>query len=208
MGSGLRFAIHPSNHIVIYNYDGAGRLADNGSNLAFSGNLGDGVTRTYAKGTSYDAGSRMTRELFGTDTLLYHNQHYNVRGQLYDTRVGSGTDGNGSEWTWNRGALQMYYEPSYTLGASGSNNNGNILMTAQHLPNNDQASSEVVDYQQYSYDSLNRLTSVLETSQPSPGNWTTPYQQSYLYDRWGNRTIDQGNTWVRASPSPTLELTQ
>jgi YD repeat-containing protein len=37
---------YPSGHAVTYNYDSAGRLADNGVNLAFTGNLGDGVLPT------------------------------------------------------------------------------------------------------------------------------------------------------------------
>lgn len=171
---------------MTYNYDGAGRLGDNGSNLALTGNLGDGVTRTYAKGLTYDAGGRMIRELFGTDTLLYHNQHYNGRGQLVDVRVGSGTDGNGSEWTWNRGCLQMFYTPDFTWGASGPSNNGNLLRSLQCLPNNDQITSFSMNNEDYTYDSLNRLTSASEAG--------PIYTQSYTYDRWGNRTIDYNNS--------------
>jgi RHS repeat-associated protein len=193
-GSGLRFLRYPSSHTVTYNYDSAERLADKipgsqtPSELAFSGNLGEGgvTTRTYAKGITYDAGGRMTREQFGTDTLLYHNSHYNVRGQLYDTRVGSGTDGNGSEFTWNRGCLQMYYESSYTWGASGPSNNGNLLRSLQYLPNNDQITSFAMNNEDYTYDSLNRLTSASEAG--------PIYRQSYTYDRWGNRTIDYNNS--------------
>ena len=51
---------YPSGHTVTYNFDVAGRLNDkDGSNLAFSGNLGDGVPRTYLSALSYDEASRL-----------------------------------------------------------------------------------------------------------------------------------------------------
>jgi YD repeat-containing protein len=54
---------YPSDHTVSYNYDAAGRLADNGGYPAFSGNLGDGSQRTYAGGLSYDEASRLQAAL-------------------------------------------------------------------------------------------------------------------------------------------------
>lgn len=43
-------------------------------------------------------------------TPLYPNLHYNNRQQLYDVRLGTGSnDGQGQEWTWNRGAIQILY---------------------------------------------------------------------------------------------------
>ena len=65
---------YPSYHVVNYTYDVAGRLGDSGSNLAFTGSLGDGVTRTYASITgvnAYDAASRLQEEKFGTTTPIY-----------------------------------------------------------------------------------------------------------------------------------------
>ena len=41
---GVTSQTYPSQHSVTYNYDPAGRVADkDASNLAFTGNLGDGV---------------------------------------------------------------------------------------------------------------------------------------------------------------------
>jgi YD repeat-containing protein len=57
---------YPSTHTVNYNYDGAGRLADNGSNLAFTGNLGaGGDPRNYSTAIIYDSAGRMTKEQLG-----------------------------------------------------------------------------------------------------------------------------------------------
>ncbi|HEY9282686.1 MAG TPA: hypothetical protein VIP46_04445 [Pyrinomonadaceae bacterium] len=84
----------PSGRTVNYTqFDAAGRLK------AVSGNLGDGVARTYAtgrnlvtgveEGIQYDAAGRILEEKYGTQTPLYHKRHYNARGQLYDVRLSS-----------------------------------------------------------------------------------------------------------------------
>src|SRR5439155_22777076 len=57
---------YPSNHLVSYNYDGAGRLADkDAQHLAFTGNLGDGTPRTYSAGDTYSPFGGLTQEQFG-----------------------------------------------------------------------------------------------------------------------------------------------
>src|ERR1041385_3420098 len=75
--------IYPSGHSVTYNYDGAGRLADkDAQNLAFTGNLGDGVPRTYSRGISYASTGQLKQEQFGTTTPVYDKLFYNSRQQL------------------------------------------------------------------------------------------------------------------------------
>ncbi|MDX2033858.1 MAG: hypothetical protein SF339_24505, partial [Blastocatellia bacterium] len=45
----------------------------------------------------------------------------------------------------------------------------------------------------YGYDGLNRLTSVTESQQDHTGAWTLNlFTQTFLYDRWGNRTVSCG----------------
>ena len=58
------------------------------------------------------------------------------------------------------------------------------------IPNNEQNTSSVSWYQQYEYDSLNRLTEVHEHASNNSLLW----RQSYAYDRYGNRTINAGAT--------------
>jgi YD repeat-containing protein len=72
---------YPSGRSVTYGYDIAGRLNSD------TGNIGDGVTRSYAASISYSEFGGMQQEQFGTQTALYHKLHYNVRGQLYDVRL-------------------------------------------------------------------------------------------------------------------------
>src|SRR5207245_5615456 len=81
---------YPSQHSVTYHYDSAGRLADkDAQNLAFAGNLGNGgALQTYSRGITYDAGSRITQEQFGTQTAIYNKLFYNSRGQLAEIREG------------------------------------------------------------------------------------------------------------------------
>lgn len=49
----------------------------------------------------------------------------------------------------------------------------------------------------YSYDALNRLSSVTEQAMSASGGWVWQQQlrQAYTYDRYGNRTIDAALTW-------------
>ncbi len=172
---------YPSGHTVSYAYDAAGRTA------SFNGNLGDGVSRSYASAFIYNARHQVTQELFGTQTPLYHKLQYNIRGQLWDVRVSTGSDVNGS---WNRGCLQFFYESTLTHGASGPDNNGNVLKASHYIPLDDQANTWSIPHQLYTYDALNRLSSVAEYSLSSSQPLTQTALQSYTYDRWGNRTIN------------------
>ena len=49
--------------------------------------------RTYATVNLYSPWGGLEREQFGTDTPLYHKQHYTNRGQLYDMRLSTVNDG-------------------------------------------------------------------------------------------------------------------
>jgi RHS repeat-associated protein len=200
---------YPSGHTVSYNYDAAGRLADSGANPAFSGNLGDGWTRTYAGGLSYDEASRMREERFGTLTPLYHKLHYNVRGQLGDVRLSSvAWSSAGGEWDWNRGAFVGYYSQN-DIGAatsaghlvSGPENNGNLKRAEVYIPtdangtyNETSAGPFAAFADNYAYDALNRLTSIGGQSYNPSSGWVATVSQAYDYDRWGNRTINAGGT--------------
>jgi YD repeat-containing protein len=110
---------YPSGHTANYNYDQAGRLGDkvpgtqNVQEMAFRGSLGDGVMRTYSSALSYDEASRLSEEKYGTLTPLYHKQHFNVRGQLYDIRLSTVPS---DPWNWNRGAIVNYYDQNCQWG--------------------------------------------------------------------------------------------
>ena len=186
LASGVIHQTYPSLHTVATPPDSIGRTQ------SVTGNLGDGVSRSYASAFLYNARDQITQELFGTQMPLYHKLQYNIRGQLWDVRVSTGPDVNGS---WNRGALQFFYESTYTHGASGPDNNGNVLKTNHYVPLDEQSATWTIHDQFYSYDALNRLSSVAEYFVSNTQPWTQQSLQSFSYDRWGNRKISTGQTW-------------
>jgi RHS repeat-associated protein len=177
---------YPSGHTVTYDPDQAGRLK------SFTGNLGDGVSRTYANNFQYNDFGALQEEQFGTRIPLYHKLHYNLRGQLYDVRL-STLSLQANEFDWNRGCLAFYYG-GYEWGQSGPNNNGNIVSQQHWVPADDSYSNYWYTTDSYNYDSLNRLVSTSEVHGGPSWQSGQDYQQIYNYDRWGNRTVDQNQT--------------
>jgi RHS repeat-associated protein len=177
---------YPSGRTVNFSYDNAGRTD------TFGGYLGDGSSRTYASSFKYDPAGRIQQEQFGTSIPLFHKQHFNSRGQLADIRL-STVSWQTDEWNWNRGAIENWYDSTSGFphpSANGTDNNGSLLRSEVYIP--DQMGSYSYTKQSYSYDSLNRLTSVAEFQNGS----TASYAQAYLYDRYGNRRIDTTSaTW-------------
>lgn len=188
LAGSLKSQLYPSGNSVAYIYDGAGRTS------TFSGNLA-GSSRIYSNNISYSPFGGLAKEQFGTDTALYHKLFYNIRGQLFDARLSSVND----TWDWNRGRLILYYSNNHLWGQSGTDNNGNLRIAETWIPpanaTLDQADTLFEDT--YSYDALNRLTSVVDQKTSVAGGWGTwqqQFRQQYTYDRWGNRTIDAAQT--------------
>ena len=208
LAGGVTLQTYPSNRSVTYNYDMAGRLGDKDpQNLAFTGNLGDNNTRTYSAGIVYSSFGSMAKEQFGTDTALYNKLFYNSRGQLSEIRVSTSYTGP-TDTTWNRGAIINHYSNNCSGMCGGTNsttsmtdNNGNLKKQEVYVPNDDQlpTTSWTTWYQQYDYDNLNRLQRVKEFNSSNTQLW----QQEYGYDRYGNRTLHQTNTWGPNGGPPT-----
>ena len=166
---------YPSGRSVTYNYDSAGRLGDkDAQNPAFTGNLGDGVLRTYARDIKYSPWGSLKFEQFGTTSAVYNKLHYNIRGQLCDVRASNAND----EWGGELGALVNHYSTSWAHCGSGADNNGNVLMSQTII-------NSYYMEDRYSYDALNRLTAVNEHQNGA----THTGSQQYDYDRYGNRKI-------------------
>src|SRR5258708_6682269 len=178
---------YPSNHAVTNTYDNAGRLQ------SLTGTLGDNTPRTYTSGIAYDAGSRMTQEQFGTTIPIYNKLFYNSRGQLAEIREGK----TPNDTSWQRGAIINFYDTCWGMcsGQSMPNDNGNLKTQQVFIPRTDDVNYDQnpdTFSQSYDYDSLNRLQDVHDG---------TVWRQQYSYDRFGNRTIDQGNTWNAGTPT-------
>jgi RHS repeat-associated protein len=206
LAGNVRKQTYPSGRAVEYTqFDAAGRLK------RVTGSLGDGAARTYSTGfdpsgvetgIQYDAASRLTREAFGTETLLHHKRHYNARGQLYDVRVGSAPD----EWNWNRGAVILYYDGQHQWQGSGPDNNGNLTRMQHWVPGDDAVTTYALSDQYFQYDALNRLKSVNEYQEGTSVSRGHAFAQGYDYDRWGNRRIDAAATWGAGVPAPQFTV--
>jgi hypothetical protein len=143
-----------------------------------------------ARAITYVSSGALKQERFGTTTPVYNKLSYNSRLQLAEILTGT----SGGDDSWNRGKIIN----SYSLQCSGAScnatdNNGNLRKQQVYIPADDQVSSSTSWYQQYDYDNLNRLQRVHEYT----GNTALDWQQEYVYDRWGNRTIRQepDKTW-------------
>jgi RHS repeat-associated protein len=189
----VKSTTYPSTRSVIYSYDSAGRTN------AMTGNLGDGLNRNYSTGITYDAGTRMVQEQFGTTASIYNKLFYTSRGQLAEIREGL-TPSNDS---WERGAIINSYSSSCSgicAGFSMPTNNGNLLKQEHRIPG---ANGQLVasPTQEFHYDELNRLDWVKEG---------TTWKQRYTYGRYGNRRIDQSpsNTFGVGIPKPDFGLNE
>src|SRR5207248_1470920 len=100
----------------------------------------------------------MSKEKFGTTTPIYNKLFYNSRGQLAEIREGT-YNATDNTW-WNRGAIINHYSNNYGCWGASCNapdNNGNLMKQEVYIPNDDNISGYSMWWQQYSYDSLNRL---------------------------------------------------
>ena len=161
---------YPSDRVVDYVYDGAGRI----------GGVKTGADGWYAGGTGtnavdYEPHGGVKQLLLGNG--LWEQRRYNVR--LQPTRIGLGTTKTTGSLTATgptptAGLLLL----DYSYGASS--NNGNVL--SQRI----RVGTSLNQNQVYTYDALNRLKTAGETGSG------TAWSQTYTYDRYGNRRVTAG----------------
>jgi RHS repeat-associated protein len=88
-----------------------------------------------------------------------------------------------------RGAIINHYSNQagcWGASCNATDNNGNLRRQEVYIPRPDSTDWDKFA-QFYEYDALNRLQSVRENENGRAVQW----QQQYVYDRYGNRTIDQ-----------------
>jgi len=182
LASAVTLLTYPSDHRITNSLDTIGRL------LSVAGNLGvGGGDRTYTSGILYTPGGALTKEQFGTNTAVYNKQFYNSRGQLAEIRVSTGYTGP-TDYTADRGAIVNAYSSQCAgicIGSSMTDNNGNLKKQEIHIP------GYQMRWQQFDYDTLNRLDWVSEVLDGGAEQW----KQKFTYDRFGNRTINTGITY-------------
>jgi RHS repeat-associated protein len=206
---------YPSGRSVTYTYDVSGDLT------GFTGNIGDGVSRTYSTGIQYNPQGQLIREQFGTSTPLYHRRHYNSRGQLFDVRMGTDSsainDGpNPAQWTgasWNRGALRMFFSSNFIEygwpAVAPQQNNGNLYRQDHFVPTaldgGGAVTGWVMSADYYCYDSLNRVAQTAEETYTSAGGYTpNVFNQQFSYDRFGNRLVS--SAFGTGVPNPGFKI--
>ena len=161
---------YPSERVVDYVYDGAGRIA--GAKTGADGWYAGG---TGSNAVDYEPHGGVKQLLLGNG--LWEQRRYNVR--LQPTQIGLGTaTATGSLTatgpTPTAGLLLLDY--SYGAGS----NNGNVL--SQRI----RVGTSLNQNQVYTYDALNRLKTAGETGSG------TAWSQTYTYDRYGNRRVTAG----------------
>lgn len=129
-------------------------------------------TRDYASQFSYWPHGAV--EKLRLDNGLWEHTQFNARLQV--TQIGLGTSGSDTS------KLKLFYE------YGGTDNNGNVR-TQQITPGAGQAAL----VQNYTYDALNRLKTATEVN-----SWA----QTYDYDRYGNRVVQEGSYFPRWDLTP------
>lgn len=166
LAGGMKSQRYPSGKIVATEYDAAGRIA--GVKNAAGGEF-------YAGGAGDDPAGRIQYAAHGEISALkfgnglWEHADYNTRLQL--RRLGLGTSITDSS------KLQLDY------GYGGLENNGTLL--SQVITVGGSAFSLT-----YRYDAQNRLDLARETRAGGGQTW----QQCFVYDRYGNRTFNSGET--------------
>lgn len=184
---------------------------------------GDPKTQTYPSGKvvefGYDASGDLAQvsKQAGGGSFVYANSFvYAPHGVVEKVRLGNGkwesTAFNGSRQITqvglghsaaDTGLWKINYEygewEGQTLNAQ--RNNGNLARQTITVPTIGTATGFTA-VQTYSYDSLDRLKSAAETI---GGNLT--WKQTFLYDRFGNKNFDTGNTTLQSSESAVAKIT-
>ena len=169
LASEMTSETYPSGRQVITEYDTAGRIAG----------VKKDATTYYAGAAASDATNRIQYAPQGAISVMKLGngkwEHTNFNNRLQPTQIGLGTSGTDSS------ILELDY------GYGTTSNNGNVIsqtITAPGLTLN----------QCYGYDSLNRLSTAEERSGGTICAGTQQWKQAFIYDRYGNRTIDAQNT--------------
>jgi len=175
LASEMTSETYPSGRVVQTEYDAAGRIA---------GVRNQGAPSYYAGSTATDATNRIQYSAHGAVSAMKLGngkwEHTNFNSRFQPTQIGLGTSSADSSM------LELDY------GFGTTSNNGNVL--SQRII----AGTGGMDVtQNYSYDALNRLGSATEV-RTSDGS--QQWQQTYDYDRYGNRAI-RNTSYI---PSPSL----
>jgi RHS repeat-associated protein len=159
---------YPSGRVVQNTFDADGSLSQVQSKKATTS------FSTYADTFSYTSAGKVSSVRLGNG--LWESNAFNSR--LQPTQIALGSALNGTD------LLKLNFDYGSTT------NNGNVLSQTITVPSVG-GSAGFTAVQNYTYDSLNRLKSATETI-----GGAQSWKQTFLYDRFGNRTFDLANTTI------------
>ncbi len=135
------------------------------------------IFRNYASSFVYTAAGAVSSMKLGNGN--FENTQYNSR--LQPTQIGLGASAS----------TQNLLKLEYAYGTTGNaDNNGNVLSQKITVPTVG-SNAGFAATQTYTYDSLNRIHDAIETiAGQTPPSWN----QTFKYDRYGNRNFDEANT--------------
>ena len=158
---------YPSDRVVDYVYDGAGRIAGvkTGADGRYAGGAG-------ANAVDYEPHGGVKQLLLGNG--LWEERRYNRR--LQPTQIGLGTARTTAATLDTATSPRLLLDYSYGT----TTNNGNVASQQIRVGTLDLTQS-------YAYDKLNRLTGATERR-----SGTETWSQTYQYDVYGNRGVTAG----------------
>ena len=168
---------YPSGKIVEFNYDSTGDLSRVGKPSGF----------TYASSFSYTPHGELTKLRLGNGR--WETTQFNSRQQI--TEIGLGFSESDS------GLWKAKYEYGEWQGSTLDvlKNNNSLAQQTITVPTIGAATGFTAT-QKYFYDPLDRLNSANETI-----SGAQTWKQTFLYDRYSNRTIDPANTTLLSTES-------
>ncbi len=176
---------YPSGRIVKNVLDNNGALSKVQSRKNASG-----VFWNYARNFTYTASGTVSS--FELGNFLWESTVFNSR--LQPTQIGLGKSKYAPNTTNPATDLldldYQYGDPLSNGSVDATKNNGNISKQTITVP----AVGNVLGFsavQIYTYDALNRIHDARENID---GNTTPQWKQTFVYDRFGNRTFDEANT--------------
>lgn len=182
LADGLVTQTYPSTKTVEFDYDSGGNLAAVGNSAGW----------TYANSFIYTPRGEIERVRLGN--RLWEAKQFNPRHQV--TQIGVGYSST------NTGVWKTNYEYGDWQGSTldAAKNNGNLARQTITVPTIG-AAAGFTAIQTYAYDSLDRLKSAAETIGGS-----STWKQTFLYDRFGNRNFDTGNTTILSNESTAAKV--
>jgi RHS repeat-associated protein len=180
LAGNLTSETYPSGRVVETQYDAGGRLAGvkNHGGAYYAG--GDPGVANNPNLIAYAAHGGVTALRLGNG--LWEHTLYNERLQPYE--IGLGTSSAES----SKLKLEYGYAPTVGGTIDPTKNNGNVHSQRISVPAEGAAPAQTFA-QSYTYDTLNRLESTSEVKGVSE-----TWRQTYSYDRFGNRRLDEPHT--------------